>query len=279
MRPPWCHADCLQGPGPCFVESEGLLLLLSRSSSSDSVRPWTRQFQVPPRCKILWFGVKSHPSPNLHGSVDKRAIWVEKGPSWWQRLEMNQRPHSSESQKEFWHPKPCAGITDHCGQKRQLRLQTPSLTGNSLALGWLTVLLLPLCLYPPPPPPHHFSCSTLPWQLRRYGTGSLKSAFSHIYSSDHTSFPKGLPDAYRRRLWSENNETKASEEKKIKSALLSGQLVRCDASFSVDEDKEKMGHFGLTGLKMSHTIVTREARFPDSKLATGCEPQPWAAVP
>ena len=102
---------------------------------------------------------------------------------------------------------------------------------------------------------------------------------SAIYSSDHASFPKGLPDAYQRRLWSENNETKASEEKKNQKVSLSGQQVGWDASFSVEEDKRENGPLWSHWVKKwPHTIVTREARFPDSKLVTGCEPQPWAEV-
>ena len=103
---------------------------------------------------------------------------------------------------------------------------------------------------------------------------------SAIYSSDHTSFPKGLPDAYRRRLRSENNETKASEKKKNQKVSLSGQHVHSDASFSVDKDKRENGPLWSHWVKKwPHTIVTREARFPDAKLVTGCEPQPWAEVP
>ena len=57
---------------------------------------------------------------------------------------------------------------------------------------------------------------------------------------------------------------KPQRKRKIKRFHSQANLFRWDASFSVDEP---------------HTIATREARFPDSKLATGCEPQPWAAVP
>lgn len=159
--------------------------------------------------------------------LTEKAIWVENGPSWWQRLEMNQRPHSSKSQ-EFWYPKPCAGITDHCGQKRELRLQTPSLTDNSLSSGMANC---PFQFLSPPLPPTISLVVLYSW----YSSGDMEqgpwSQPSAIYSSDHTSFPKGLPDAYRRRLWSENNETKASEEKKNQKVSLSGQLVPLGCEF------------------------------------------------
>lgn len=81
---------------------------------------------------------------------------------------------------------------------------------------------------------------------------------SAIYSSDQASFPKGLPDAYQRRLWSENNETKASEEKKNQKVSLSGQQLAGVRASQKMKTKQKMGHFGLTGLKNGHIQLSLE---------------------
>lgn len=73
---------------------------------------------------------------------------------------------------------------------------------------------------------------------------------------------------------------KPQRKRKIKRFHSQANLFRWDASFSVDEDKRENGPLWSHWVKKwPHTIATREARFPDSKLATGCEPQPWAAVP
>lgn len=93
---------------------------------------------------------------------------------------------------------------------------------------------------------------------------------SAIYSLCHASFQKGLLDAYQRRLGPENNGTKTLEEKKKSK----GSTLRQTCLLG----SELLSRWGQKGKwatkasqwekKWSHTIVTREARFPDSKLVT-----------
>lgn len=75
------------------------------------------------------------------------------------------------------------------------------------------------------------------------------------------------PELIQRRPRSKKPRTKTSEERENPKTPNADKHVCCDVSFLVDENKRENGpQTSHCVRKWPHTIATRGARFPDSKL-------------
>lgn len=144
------------------------------------MKGWTRRFQVPFSYKILRLCEKSRTSLSSHGSVNRKAIWVEKGNSWWHGMEFKQWLHSVWSSGEglvSW-LSPGPAIIGHRGDKKRIANIDPDriiCLPDNLLNSWTADCPFSVS-------PHSLSLGVLySWcEPRRCGRWPLRSTFGHL---------------------------------------------------------------------------------------------------